>query len=255
MKRLIVVFAASCLLLAGVGQAHAGLYAASADAENTVTVSGSWSVSHYKADPGCYSGMGDSPALSDYKSHAESNTPVNLSTAVSDATGSAASAITVSGTTIDIDADADVHDYLDSDGRWAIGYSAGGANWLYSSAAQSVTVTCDYSYALDLSQADPLDSRAYAIIYVGFWDTGLMLSEKDGFVDVGGFLKKEIEINTAGTTDSGSGTTSWDLNVSSGYCSFWAQADAMGYTLPEPATLGLLGLGLAAAFARRRRKR
>ena len=164
MKKLVMI-AVVALLLAGTAQA--GIYAASASTDNTVTVSGSWTVSHYKSD-GCYSGTN---CGSDAKSRAEGSDPINLSTTYTCANGAAASSLKVDATPkITISSDANVHDVLMPSGHWAMGYSQGGANWLLSAQTGTITVTCDWSYALDLMGAanDP-NSEAYAMIYVGFW--------------------------------------------------------------------------------------
>jgi len=252
MKRFAVQMAVTGLILAIAGTAQAGIYAASASTDNTATVSGSWAVSHYKSD-GSYSGTN---CGSDWKDRAENNNPIDLSTTYSCANGSASSSIQVNATPkIIIASDAEVHDVLMPSGHWAMGYSQGGANWLLSGQTGTITVTCDWSYALDLTQAaDDPNSEAYAKIYVAFWGPSgnLLLEEKDGFTTASPYLVKTIDLKGAGSSDSAGGSTSWDVSVTNGvYYSFWGQGDAMAFTIPEPATVSLLVLGGLALIRRR----
>jgi hypothetical protein len=251
MKKLMTICVVISLILAGNMTAQAGLYAASTSVDNTIAVSGNWTVSNYKSD-GSYSGTN---CGSDWKSQAEGSNPINLSTSYSCANGSASSSIQVSATPlITISSDAEDHDVLMPSGHWAMGYSLGGANWLQSGQTGNITVTCDWSYALSLVQAgNPCE--AYAKIYVAFWGpTGnLLLTEKDGFVQASPYLVKTIDLKTAGSSGSSSGSTSWTVSVTSGTCySFWGQGDAMACTTPEPATICLLGLGALSLLRRKR---
>jgi len=258
MKRLMIaVVGVAALVLALAGQAGAGLHQASAQTGNTVTVSGTWTVSHYKA-PGCYSGLGD-PQVSDWKSQGtEVNTPITLGTTKSATYGSASSSIAISGTTIDIDSAANVHDVLNAAGHWAMGYSEGGANWLLCGATGTATVTASYSYDLSLVGAKS-SAEALAKVYVAFWgpSSNLLLTAKDGFLQSGNYLVKTVQLTSPGTsTGLVSGSASWDVSVTSGsYYAFWGQSDAKASTTPEPATMALMALGGVGMLLRRRRNK
>ncbi len=264
MTRHTIVLAAAVALIAGAaGTAHALPFAASADATNAVTVSGTWtSVQWYESD-GSWSGVGDSPAASDWDSHSQDNNPFTLSTTASVANGSASSSITVGAgpPTIDIDSQASV-DNVQLEALWAMGYSMGGANWLTSGATQTVDITLDWSYDLDLVGAYSDSPEAYAKIYVAFWGpaSDLMLTGDTEWVFVengsADYLVKTVSIDTAGASTSDSGTEVWEVDVSDGsFYSFWGQADAMAFTMvPEPSTAALLSLGLLGIAAVRRRR-
>jgi hypothetical protein len=252
MKKLIAIcVVAISVILAASMAAQAGLYTASASMDNTITVSGSWTVSHYKSDAS-YSATN---CGSDFKSRAEGSSPIDLSTTYSCPNGSASSSVQVNAVPkVIISSDAEVHDVLMPSGHWAMGYSNGGANWLQSGQTGDITVTCDWSYALSLVQAEN-PSEAYAKIYVAFWgpSSDLLLTEKDGFVQSSPYLVKTIDLTSAGTSSSSSGSTSWTVSVTNGtYYSFWGQGDAMAYTTPEPATIALLGLGALSLLRRKR---
>lgn len=250
MKKFVTICLAGSLILAGSMTARAGPYAASASADNTITVSGSWTVSHYKSD-GSYSATN---CGYDWDSQAEGSNPINLSTAYSCSNGSASSSVQVNAIPkIIISSDAEVHDVLMPSGHWAMGYSMGGANWLQSGQSGSITVTCDWSYALSLLQAKN-SCEAYAKIYVAFWGPSgnLLLTPKDGFVQASPFLVKTIDLTTAGASGSSSGSTSWTVSVTNGvYYSFWGQGDAMASTIPEPATICLLAFGAMALLRKK----
>jgi hypothetical protein len=272
--RCLAILAVSALALILGSAAYAGPYEASADVESTITLSGNWtSVQWYESD-GCYSGVGD-PAVSDWKSQAQGNTPINLSTSASDSRGSASSAIAVFAgpPTIDIASSAWVHDVRptpsgDVDYHWAYGYSQGGANWLTSGATQLVNFTVDYSFEVDLTQASAYDSEAFIKIYVAFWDgqnqpsgpNDLLLQEDAEWVlgNSGGsdYLVKTVLLDTAGaTTGLVTGSKTWQVQVTAGsFYSFWGQADASAWTVavPEPAAMALLTLGALALLRRRR---
>ena len=254
MRKISIILVVLGLMLVFVGRAQAGLYAASASADNEITVSGSWTASHYEADDS-YSAT---DCGSDWKTRAEGNDPIDLSTTYICANGSASSSVQVNATPqIIISSDAEVHDVLMPSGHWAMGYSQGGANWLLSGQTGTITVTCDWSDALDLTQAKDA-CEAYAKIYVAFWgpSSNLMLDAKDGFTEVGNYLLKTIDLTTAGSSDSSSGSTSWDLSVTNGsYYSFWGQADAMVATIPEPGTMCLLAFGGLGVLLRRRSRK
>ena len=239
--RSFVMCAVAALALCVAGTALAGIYAASSEVDATVTVSGAWtSVQWYKSD-GCYSGVGD-PEVSDWKDRAQGNTPIHLATSASDTYGSAAS-------TIDVDAPglvptlvshsaAEVHDVFTPDGHWAYAFNLGGANWLTSGATQTVTVTLDYSYDLDLIQAHSYAPKDSVRIYVGFWDPGgnLMLSADSEFVLEGNYLVKTVILDTAGSsTGTVVGTKTWNVNVTSGaFYSFWSMTEAYAWTIGPP---------------------
>ena len=268
-RHTIVLAAAVALIVGATGTAHALPFAASADATNLVTVSGSWtSVQWYKSDAS-WSGVGDSPWDSDSdwylpgENIPDTSNPFTLSTTASAGTGSASSNITVGAgpPTIDIDSQASVDNNQILDGLWAMGYSQGGANWLTSGATQTVDITVNWSYDLDLVEA--YSPEAYAKIYVAFWDPSseLMLTADDEwvFVDTGldneDHLVKTVSIDTAGaSTGLVSGVETWSVNVTNGsFYSFWGQADAMAFTMaPEPSTGLLLAAGLAGLALRRR---
>jgi len=253
MRKTVTILAVASLIVAVNSAAQGGIYAASASTDNSITVSGSWTVSHYESDES-YSGT---DCGSDWKSRAEGPSTIDLSTTYSCPNGSASSSVKVDATPkIIIASDAEVHDVLMPSGHWAMGYSMGGANWLQSGQTDTISVTCDWSYALDLTQGkNPCE--AYAKIYAAFWSpsSNLMLTAKDGFTQAGNYLVKTIDLTAAGSSDSGSGSTSWDLSVTNGaYYSFWGQGDAMASTIPEPGVMALLGLGGVGVLLRRRRK-
>jgi hypothetical protein len=277
--RYLAIGLAGVLALAA-APAFAGPFGASADVDNTITVSGSWtSVQWYEAD-GCYSGVGD-PTVSDWDSQAQGNTPINLSTTASDSQGSAYSAISVFAgpPTIDIESGAQVHDVQPGPGgevdyHWAFGYSQGGANWLTSGATQTVDVTVEYDIVLDPAEYGAAETEVFAKIYVAFWDgqnqpTGpndLLLTEdaewvreNSGVPNTSDYLVRTVVLDTAGgVTKHFTGSKTWQVDVTSGsYYSFWGQADASAWTVavPEPATMLLAGLGTAALLLGRRRKR
>ena len=136
----------------------------------------------------------------------------------------------------------------------------GGANWLTSGADQTVTITVDWSYNLNLAQAHASGSVAFANIYVGFWSPSktLMLDANTNwvFVEDGDrdHLLKKVKINTLEGTGVVSGSQSWNVNVSdNSFYSFWGMADAKAWTVPEPSTAMLVGFGLLAGMAVARR--
>jgi len=223
------------------GTALAGVYAASSDVHSTVTVSGSWtSVQWYESD-GCYSGVGD-PEVSDWQDRAQGASPISLTTSASDAYGSAASDISVDAPgmlpTLISNSVAEVHDVSAPGGHWASGFSMGGANWLTSGATQVITVTLDYSYDLDLTQAYSYDPDASVKIYVGFWGPGgsLMLTADTEFVLEGNYLVKTVTLDTAGSsTGTVVGSKTWNVSVNSGaFYSFWGMTETSAWTIGPP---------------------
>jgi hypothetical protein len=242
--RLCVIVIASGVLLSLAFVAHANPYAGSAEVHDSVTVSGAWSSVQWYESDGCYSGVGD-PAVSDWKDRAQGDTPIDLSTQAGDAYGTAASGIKVDAPglkpSIGIHSSADVHDLPDGDGHWASAYSEGGANWLTSSATQTVTVSVEYSYDLDLTQANPLSPYAFAKIYVAFWGPGgsLLLAPDAEFLLEGDYLVKTVQIDLAGGgTGAVTGSKSWDVGVTSGdFYSFWNMAWVETWTDAQPTSL------------------
>jgi len=259
------------LVLVAVNTARAGPYAASASEQNDVTVSGSWtSVGHYLSDQ-CDSWVGN-PALWDLDSQVEGSSPVDLSTNISDSYGSASTSITVNVPggvpTISIDSDAEVHDVQPGPGgtfneHWAMGYSNGGANWMQSTANQTVDFTVDYSYVLDLLDAAPHQATAEVRICVGFWDAshvlGLSADSEWQFVEDGDsdHLCKTVTLTSIGSSvTSGALSKTWQVSVTeNAWHSFWSHGEAYAHTaaIPEPATMLLAGAGLLALLFRRKR--
>jgi hypothetical protein len=238
------LLAAAFLLVALSAQAGPP-YAASAEAHDSVYVCGSWSsVQWYKSD-GSYSGVGD-PAVSDWKTHPQSNTPIDLSTYATDGNGWASSTIKVwampwpptAGVlpTLAIHSWGNVYGVPENVGHWGSAYSEGGANWLTSAADQDVKVHLYYSYDLDLSLANPSNAYAFAKIYVGCWDgNGVsMLTPDAEWVAEGNFLVKTVRI-TSGELCNVTGNRDWDIHVTNGgFYSFWSMAWAEAFTGPCP---------------------
>jgi hypothetical protein len=234
----------AAILLVGAVAARAVTSAGSAQAHDSVTVSGIWSsVQWYEAGGkfGCYSGVGD-PQVYDWKTHPQDNTPVDLSTNASDSYGWASSKIKVWAPglvpTIAIHSWGNVHDVPASIGHWGSAYSEGSANCLTSGATQTVTVRIDYSYDLDLTHAGTTNPFAFAKIYVAFWDPSgnLMLTPKDEFVLEGNYLIKTVRIDTPGSkTGTVTGSETWPVNVTNGSLySFWSMAWGEVWTYGEP---------------------
>jgi hypothetical protein len=235
---LFIALLAAALVIVAPAALSAGPYGARAEAHDSVTVSGIWSSVQWYESDGCYSGVGE-PTVSDWKSRAQNNTPVDLSTIASDANGAASSVIKVNAPglmpTIAIHSTAGVQDLMLTAAHWASAFSEGGANWLTSGATQSVTVKIDYKYNLDLTEAHPCEPFPYAFakIYVAFWDPGgnLMLSAKDGFEAEGNYLVKEVRIDEHIATGEVSGYTTWDISVTNGsFYSFWSMTSAEVWT-------------------------
>jgi hypothetical protein len=241
-SKLLVCFSLmAAILLVGAVAARAVTSAGSAQAHDSVTVSGTWSsVQSYKSD-GCYSGVGD-PQVYDWKTYPLSNVPMDLTTNASDSYGWASSKIKVWAPglvpTIAIHSWGNVHDVPEAVGHWGSAYSQGGANLLTSGATQTVTVRIDYSYDLDLTHAGTTNPYAFAKIYVAFWGpTGnLMLTPDAEFVLEGNHLIKTVRIETAGSkTGTVTGSKTWQVNVTNGsYYSFWSQASGEVWSYGEP---------------------
>jgi hypothetical protein len=231
----------AAILLVGAVAARAVTSAGSAQAHDSLTVSGSWSNVHDYKSNGCYSGVGD-PQVYDWKTHPLDNTPVDLATNASDSYGWASSRIKVWAPglvpTIAIHSWGNVHDVPVIAGHWGSAYSEGGANALTSGATQTVTVRLDYSYDLDLTHAGTNGSYAVAKIYVAFWGPSgnLMLTPDAEFVLESNYLIKTIRIDTAGSkTGTITGSKTWQVNVANGsYYSFWSQAYGEVLTNGEP---------------------
>lgn len=250
------------LLLLPVAATQAGIYAADADADGTVTVSGTLTVSN----PDGYTAAGldlwSQPGYIVFDSDTLSGGSAGSSINYTYGDASAAVTVTTAPPAIDMDTSASVYDILSGEGYWSIGW-AGGEVYLRSTEAQTVTVTIDYSYLLDTSLASPDGCHSWAKFHLALWDTadwsqklpagGDFLSVPSGSIQM---LEKELDLTSIGTLSSG-GTLeySWDFSVPSGtknYC-LWSQVTASAATVPEPCTMGLLALGVLAAVRRRRR--
>lgn len=228
---LLLAFLFSGVLLLAGPMTQAAPYAASGFVIDSVTVSGSWSSVNWYESDGCYSGVGD-PTVSDWETRAQGASPIDIATGVSDTYGTANSHLVVSAPglhpSIFIYSLSNVYGIPAGLGHWASAYSEGGANWLTSGATQAVTVTVDYSYALDLTQVNPEGPHAFVKIYVAFWgpSSNLMLTPDAEFVAEGNHLVKTVRIDTYGSqTGTVTGTKSWTINVTAGaYYSFWSMA-------------------------------
>ena len=231
---------AAVLLLGAVSAAHAGPYAASAVGHDSVMVSGTWSSVLLYSTSTSWSAVGP-PLVSQSDDQMQSSTPVDLFTTASDTYGLGSSSILVNAPldspAIGIHASANVDDVPEGTPHYATGYSEGGADMMTSGATQSVTVTVDYSYDLDLTQAG---SNAYAFlkIYVGFWDSSgnQMLTPDDEFVEAGQDLYKVVQIENVGSsTGTVTGSKSWNISVTEGSVySFWSLSRVEVYTESEP---------------------
>jgi hypothetical protein len=237
---LLGVLAMSLMLLAN-SPVQAGPYAVSAVVHDSVMVSGTWSSVQWYESDGCYSGVGD-PAVSDWKTRPQGNTPINISTNAGDAYGSASSLLKVEAPelkpAIGIHSTAVLEDVPEGVSHWASAYSEGGSNWLTSGATQTVTVTVEYSYDLDLTDAGAGAPYAFVKIYVAFWGPsgGLMLTPDAEFVQEGNYLVKTVTLETiGGSTGTVTGSKSWNVDVTNGgFYSFWGMAWVEGFTESMP---------------------